>query len=127
MDVSRTRVPRGGQVNARDPHIHVQARLRAQAAVRNIVASTFGLVGDLPSRVATGCGVEVPYVMTSPRPESVTCLACREYAYRQHLRAADQAERWGGAPGTGVDIGGRAAQAAVRHRDLARRFADPTA
>ncbi|MFJ2197482.1 hypothetical protein ACWGK6_29865 [Streptomyces violaceusniger] len=40
-----------------DPHIHVEPKVvRGVAAVRDMMASTFGLAGDLPSRIATGCG-----------------------------------------------------------------------
>jgi hypothetical protein len=112
-------------VSERDPHIHVEVNLHADAAVRNMVASTFGLAGDLPSLVTTGCGLQVPYAMTSPRPESVTCLACCEHAHRQHLRLADEVERLGRMPGMSFDSSDRAAQAAQRHRDLARRFVKP--
>lgn len=67
----------------RDPHIHVQrGAAHAGFALRGLVASTFGLVADAPGgghhRVRRG----VPYAMTSTRPESVTCLACREHARR---------------------------------------------
>jgi hypothetical protein len=111
-------------VSESDPHIHVEVNLHADAAVRNSMASTFGLAGDLPSVVTTGCGLQVPYAMTSPRPESVTCLACREYAHRRHLRLADEVERLGRMPG--ASLGGDAvAQAAKGHRDLAGRFAEP--
>ena len=83
-----------------DPHIHVELNvMHADAAVRNLMASTFGLASDLPSEVTTGCGLTVPYAMTSPRPESVTCLACREHACRQHLRFAEQVERLSRMPG----------------------------
>ncbi|GAA3130396.1 hypothetical protein GCM10010466_21330 [Planomonospora alba] len=106
-----------------DPHVHVEVDvIHADAAVRDMMASTFGLVSELPSTVATGCGLRVPYAMTSPRPESVTCLACREHAHRRHLDYADQVERLAAMPGTvlGRD---QAAQAARRHRELAEKFA----
>ncbi|MDQ7905074.1 hypothetical protein RB614_11130 [Phytohabitans sp. ZYX-F-186] len=106
-----------------DPHIHVERRVvRADAAVRNLLASTFGLVADAPSTVTTGCGRRVPYAMTSPRPESVTCLACREHAHREHLRFADELEGLGRMAGS-VVTPDRAAEAARHHRDLAARFA----
>jgi hypothetical protein len=110
-------------VTERDPHIHVEVNLHADAAMRNIMASTFHLAGDLPSVVTTGCGLQVPYAMTSPRPESVTCLACREYAHGQHLHLAEQVERLGRMPGATVSSE-RTVQAAKRHRDIARRFAE---
>ncbi|MFF5113600.1 hypothetical protein [Streptosporangium sp. NPDC000509] len=104
------------------PHIHVDQKvMQASAGGRNAMVLTLGLVPDSPSVVTTGCGIQVPYVMTSPRPESVTCLACREHAHREHLRWAEQVERlsrWSGAPFTGD----QAAEAAKWARDLAKRF-----
>ena len=73
-----------------DPHIHVGSDLNLDGAVRNVVASTFGVAGDLPSVVATGCGLRVPRANTSRLPERVTCLPCREYAHRRFLNYADQ-------------------------------------
>lgn len=105
-----------------DPHIHVEVKVvRREAAVRTMLASTFGLAGDLPSVVATGCGLRVPYAMTSPRPDSVTCLACREHACSEHLRFADEIERLGRLPGSPVGVT-EARQAVARHRALAERF-----
>jgi hypothetical protein len=105
-----------------DPHIHVDLSvIHADAAVRNMLASTFGLASDLPSVVKTGCGLTVPYAMTSSRPESVTCLACREHAHRQHLHFAEQVERLSRMPGATIDSA-QAGLAAERHRDLAKRF-----
>ncbi|MER5936012.1 hypothetical protein ABT121_01665 [Streptomyces sp. NPDC001928] len=107
-----------------DPHIHVDQRVtRDDARVRNLLAGTFGLVGDLPERVTTGCGLRVPYAMTSARPESVTCLACREHGRDQHIRSAEQIERLGAMPGAAI-TGAEAGRVAEHHRDLARRFAD---
>lgn len=107
-----------------DPHIHVESKVvRGSAAVRNVMASTFGLVGDLPSLVTAGCGLEVPYVMTSPHPAKVTCLACREHARLEHLRSAEQVERLGCMPGSTISAV-QAKQAADWHRDLAKKFSD---
>ncbi|GAA4590903.1 hypothetical protein BJY16_000096 [Actinoplanes octamycinicus] len=106
-----------------DPHVHVEVNLvRAGADVRNLLARTFGLVADLPAEVATGCGQRVPRAMTSPRPASVTCLPCREYASEQHRRFADELETLFRMPGATVD-GEDSARAVARHRDLAARFA----
>ncbi|MFC6880064.1 MULTISPECIES: hypothetical protein [Actinomadura] len=105
-----------------DPHIHVEVNLHADTAVRDVMASTFGLAGDLPSLVNTGCGLEVPHAMTSARPESVTCLECRRHAHRRHLRLADETERIGRMPGMSAEISDGAVQAGKRHRDLAMRF-----
>lgn len=104
-----------------DPHIHVGERMNDDAAIRDVVASTFGLVGDLPGVVTTGCGRRVPRAMTSPLPERVTCLPCREHARRHHLRRAEQVERLGGLPGSPLDRD-QVRLAAARHRDLADRF-----
>ncbi|GAA2420561.1 hypothetical protein GCM10010191_34770 [Actinomadura vinacea] len=106
------------------PHIHVQSKVADyDADVRNVLASTFGLVGDRPSIVTTGCGQRVLYAMTSPRPEIVTCLACREHARLEHLCFAEQVERLGGMPGSTISIA-QAKLAADRHRDLAETFFD---
>lgn len=108
-----------------DPHVHVDVNLHADAAVRTMMASTFGLASDLPSRVTTGCGLEVPYAMTSSRPESVTCLACREYAHQRYLRLADQAEKLGHTPGIDPGIGAHAVRAVARYREIAASFVEP--
>ena len=103
---------------------HVEQRVtRGDARVRNLLAGTFGLVGDVPATAVTGCGLRVPYAMTSPRPESITCLACREHGRAQHLRLAEQIERLGSMPGA-VITGAEAGRLAEHHRDLAGRFAD---
>jgi hypothetical protein len=104
-----------------DPHIHVDVKLAGDAAGRHRLASTFGLVGDLPTTVTTGCAIEAPLAMTSGVPENVTCLACREFAGREHRRRADQIEHLGrmaGSPLTPAQASG----AAEEHRGLARRF-----
>ncbi|WP_369159684.1 hypothetical protein [Streptomyces sp. R02] len=108
--------------DGRDPHLHVAAAAgRDAAAVRGLPASTFGLAGDLPAEVTTGCGVRAPYAMTSPRPDRVTCLACREHARSGHLRLAEWVERLAGMPGAPVGPD-HATEAAARHRELAARF-----
>ncbi|WP_182887120.1 hypothetical protein [Microbispora sp. H10885] len=105
-----------------DPHIHVEQKvMQAGAVYRGLLASSLGRAPDAPSVVTTGCGLQVPYAMTSPRPESVTCLACREHAHREHLRYAEQVERLGGMPGAPV-TGAQAAEAARWARDVAKRF-----
>ncbi|GII02137.1 hypothetical protein [Planobispora takensis] len=105
-----------------DPHIHVEQKvMRAGAAYRNLIVSMVGRAPDAPSVVTTGCGLRVPYAMTSPRPESVTCLTCREHAHREHLRYAEQVERLSRMPGAPV-TGAQAAEAAQWARDLAQRF-----
>lgn len=105
-----------------DPHIHVEAKVvHRDAAVRDVMASAFGLAGDLPSHVSTGCGLRVPYAMTSPRPGSVTCLACREHARLEHLRFAEEVERLGTMPGSTITTV-QAKLAADKHRELAEGF-----
>jgi hypothetical protein len=106
-----------------DPHIHVDRKvLEAGPDYRNVVTSLLGVVPDKPSVVTTGCGQEVPYAMTSTRPESVTCLPCREHAHREYTRIADQFERMGAMPGTNVVSSDEMAKAVAHLQDLARRF-----
>ncbi|WP_203827527.1 hypothetical protein [Actinoplanes palleronii] len=106
-----------------DPHVHVEVGLvRSGADVRNLLAATFGLVGDLPAEVETGCGQRVARVMTSPHPRSVTCLPCREFASEQHRVFAEQLETMFRMPGVAVQHeDGR--EAVARHREIAARFA----
>ncbi|GIH80598.1 hypothetical protein [Planobispora longispora] len=105
-----------------DPHIHVERQvMRAGAAFRNVIASSLGRVPDAPTVVTTGCGVQTPYAMTSPRPESVTCLACREHARREYLGFAEQVEGLSRMPGAPV-AGDQAVEVAQWARDLAKRF-----
>lgn len=106
-----------------DPHIHVERKvLQSGAAFRNVIASTLGRVPDAPSVVTSGCGLQVPYAMTSPHPERVTCLPCREHAQREHLRLAEQVERLNGMPGSPIRDE-QTAQMVEWARDRARRFA----
>lgn len=105
-----------------DPHIHVEQKvLNAGPDIRNLMSSLLDRVPDAPSVVTTGCGLSVPYVMTSPRPESVTCLACREYAAREYGALAEQFVRLGSLPDMNVTAG-QTASAAQRLQDLAKRF-----
>ncbi|MET9352894.1 hypothetical protein ABZY14_07725 [Streptomyces sp. NPDC006617] len=111
-------------MSGNDPHIHVESKVPAgDAAVRNVLASAFGLAADLPGAVTTGCGLRVPYAMTSARPDRVTCLACREHARREHLRFADEVERLSRMPGSAIGAD-RGKLAADGQRDLAQRFSD---
>lgn len=105
-----------------DPHIHVEQKVvQAGADIRNAMSSMLGGVPDAPSRVTTGCGQDVPYVMTSARPESVTCLPCREHAQREYVRLAGQVEHLSMLPGMNF-TGEQAAKAAERLRNLAKRY-----
>jgi hypothetical protein len=104
-----------------DPHIHVDATLRGDVIARDILSSTFGLVADAPATVKTGCDLRVPLAMTSIQPEQVTCLACREYAHRQHLHLADQVERLSQMPGSPISAE-QGAQVAAWHRGNAARY-----
>jgi hypothetical protein len=108
-----------------DPHIHVEAGvLRFRAAERHILASVFGLVGELPAEVTSACGLRTPFAMTSAEPDTVTCLPCREHAAEQHRRFADQVGTLGAGPAS--PLGGTdAAHAAAAHHDIARRFDAP--
>jgi hypothetical protein len=103
-----------------DPHIHVEQKvLEAGPTLLNYIMSMLGR--DTPSVVTSGCGVQVSYAMTSTRPESVTCLACREHAHREFLRFADQFERMGSMPGTNF-TGDQVVEGVQRIRDVAKRF-----
>jgi hypothetical protein len=94
----------------------------AGADYRNVVTSLLGVVPEKPSVVTSGCGQEVPYAMTSTRPESVTCLPCREHAHREYTRLATQFEHLGSMPGSTVVPGGELARAVAHLQDLAKRF-----
>jgi hypothetical protein len=110
------------QMGETDPHIHVEQKvLSAGPDLSNLMSSMLGRVPDAPSVVTTGCGLNVPYAMTSPRPESVTCLACREYASREYSAFAEQLERLGSLPEMNVTAT-QMASAAQRLRDLSKRF-----
>ncbi|GAA5150795.1 hypothetical protein [Amycolatopsis dongchuanensis] len=105
------------------PHVHVERKVvEAGAAFRGAVGSLLGVVPDAPAVVTTGCGLQVPYASTSTRPESVTCLPCREHARREHLRFAEQVENLSRMPGVAITRE-QAAAAVARHRGLADRFA----
>jgi len=111
-------------VDGGDLHVHVDVNvIHGEATVRNVLASTFGLVGDLPAAITTGCGRRVPYAMTSPRPESVTCLACRQYARDHCLRLADQAMRLAVTLESQMSPG-QAARTAAKYRDLVGHVRD---
>ncbi|MBL7495588.1 hypothetical protein I6A84_39435 [Frankia sp. CNm7] len=104
-----------------DPHVHVEWTVPDTSAdTRAVTASVFGLVADAPRTVRTGCDTRVPYASTSPHPERVTCLPCREHARDRHLRYAATIEQ------SAALLGGdhvRAALAAARRmRDVADRF-----
>ncbi|MFL6124694.1 hypothetical protein [Actinophytocola sp.] len=106
-----------------DPHIHVDRKvIEAGADYRDVVTSLLGVVPDRPSVVTAGCGQQVSYAMTSTRPESVTCLPCREHAHREYTRLATQFEHLGSMPGSTVVPAGEMAKAAAHLQDLARRF-----
>jgi hypothetical protein len=104
-----------------DPHIHIGSDLNLDGAVRNMVASTFGLAGDLPAVVTTGCGLQVPRGNTSRLPEKVTCLSCREYANRRFLGFADQMERLGPMPELNISTA-QIRLAASTAREIAAQF-----
>lgn len=105
-----------------DPHIHVERSVaHAGGVVRNVTAAPLGRAADAPAFVTSGCGPRVPYAMTATRPQSVTCLACRDHARAGYLRLAGRIESFGGMPGTAVTRE-QAVAAAGRLRDLARRF-----
>ncbi|TDV53924.1 hypothetical protein [Actinophytocola oryzae] len=104
-----------------DPHIHVDRRVvEARADFRGALSSVLGAVPDAPGIVTTGCGIQAGRAMTSTRPESVTCLPCRDHAHRQYLELADQIEKLRGA---GMAVSGEDLDLAVlRLREMAERF-----
>ncbi|MGW7525846.1 hypothetical protein [Streptomyces sp. NPDC054783] len=106
-----------------DGHIHVEA-LGDAAAVCNMPAATFGLVGTLPAEATTGRDLRVLREFVSRHPEFVTCLPRREHARDRHQRLVDRLDHPAGRPGTTAD-GNRVERAAAHHRDPARRFAAP--
>jgi hypothetical protein len=72
----------------RDPHIHAEKTPMpgfGHAATRDLIVRATGLAPDLPKTVATGCGVRRPLAMTSTVPETITCLACRDWARAEYL------------------------------------------
>ena len=104
--------------------IHIDTKLRADLALREMLAATFRLAGDAPATVMTGCGQQVPLAMTSGSPAVVSCPPCRAYAQREHLRLADQVEELGLMPASVVpaqDV----RTAAAKHREIAARFGAP--
>ncbi|MEU4428523.1 hypothetical protein AB0F81_48560 [Actinoplanes sp. NPDC024001] len=104
--------------------IHIDTKLRADLAVREMLAATFQLVADVPTTVTTGCGQRVPLAMTSGDPGVVTCPPCREFAQREHLRLADLVQDLGLMPGSVIAVG-TATSAAAKHREIAARFGGP--
>ena len=103
------------------PDIHIDAKLGADLAARDLLAATFGLAADAPAVVRTGCGREVPLAMTSTMPSSVGCAACRSFAHDEYLRVADQVESLARMPGSVISWSDASA-AAARCRELASRF-----
>jgi hypothetical protein len=78
----------------KDPYMHAErtpAPGFGHAAMRLIITEATGLVPDLPKTVGTGCGRRRPLTSTSTRPESITCLPCREWAREQYLMWAGMA------------------------------------
>lgn len=111
-----------------DPHVHVEKTPVpgiGDAAIRDLIAGELGIALDLPATVATGCGERRPIAMTSPVPENVTCLACREHARAERITKAEEYESLARDPElaarAGVAPGALAAQAR-EHREFAARF-----
>lgn len=85
----------------KDPHTHVEKDIVfGHALVRSVITAATGLAVSALKTVGTGCGRRRPYAMISTNPATVTCLACREWAHRQHTAAADTAEAALGLPDT---------------------------
>ena len=77
----------------RDPHIHVEhdITILTHAEIRAFIASRVGVIVSTPKTVSTGCNVRRPYAMTSTIPAHVTCLPCREFAYKTYTDRAQMA------------------------------------
>jgi recombinational DNA repair protein (RecF pathway) len=72
---------KGGEI--KDPHVHAEKTAVpnvGHAFMRNLIAKE-GYIVSLPKTVTTGCGKRRPLVMTSTNPETITCLACREWMH----------------------------------------------
>ena len=114
----------------KDPHIHVEKTPMPgfrHAAMRILITEAIGLVPDLPKTVSTGCGRRRPIAMTSTVPETVTCLACRDYARAEYLTWAAMAEAAAQLAEPRAAIAAKATPADLRaeertHRELAARF-----
>lgn len=110
----------------KDPHVHVEKDLVLRhATIRAAISAVTGYAPSAPKTIATGCGRRRPYAMTSTNPESVTCLACREWAQQKHAELADAAE-------TAINLlpasltdekQAEFAQTIQQHRSLAAAFA----
>lgn len=116
----------------KDPHVHVEKTPMpgfGHAAIRSLITEAIGLVPDLPKTVATGCGRRRPIAMTATVPETITCLACREYARGQYLTWAGMARAAAevAGAGPGFAVAARATPAELldeerTYRALAARF-----
>ncbi|MBM7806854.1 hypothetical protein JOD57_002691 [Geodermatophilus bullaregiensis] len=107
-----------------DPHVHVERDVvLGRARAREVLTTAVGRVPDSAIGVRTGCGQRRPYAATSPVPERVTCLPCREHARSAHLGWARTLEGVAGSPGVDAAAAAEAREQARRHRDLARRYA----
>jgi hypothetical protein len=116
----------------KDPYVHAEktpAPGFGHAAMRSIITEAIGLVPDLPKTVGAGCGRRRPPTSTSTRPESITCLPCREWAREQYLM-------WAGLAHAAAEVAVAEPRAAIaakttpadlldeerRYRALAARF-----
>ena len=70
-----------------DRRVHVESDLMGgTSAVAGLMAAArggaprFGELPDPTALVRTGCGQLRAWVSTSPLPEQITCLSCREHA-----------------------------------------------
>jgi hypothetical protein len=105
-----------------DPHIHVPADVGVEIAVRNMMTKPVRSGAGESGIVRTGCGLDVPYLSTSHRPERVTCRTCRQHAVSATLRLADQAQQM--ARAIAVDLA-RIRRVEGQYRELAEQFRHP--
>jgi hypothetical protein len=127
---ARRGLPRGGDgMHARpvaeippDPHVHAEAHVVGVAQRRARLSRAIGRAVSIPTTVPTGCGQRRPLAATSPIPERVTCLPCRDHARRAHDAFATALESVPAPPVADPAVVAHTAAEVRRHRDLARRF-----
>jgi hypothetical protein len=79
----------------RDPRVHAEKTITpgfGHAAIGALLLTATGLGGPPPKTVATGCGKRRPFTRTATVPGDVTCVACRAWARRECLQAAELTE-----------------------------------
>jgi hypothetical protein len=108
----------------RDPHVHVEhAGDLGFTTQRRVIVAALGVAPSAPRTVRTGCDRRRPLAMTSTVPESVTCLACRQFAAGCHREWAELGRAALSLPDSATIDRRELAASVARHDDLAARFA----